>query len=367
MGDDSYKQQPKFMSNEIVEAMLLRINNHCKEHNILRFLIVFHGGEPLLVGKDFYKNFVKSANLIISKDIEISYTMQSNGILLDVSWCKLLKKLNIQVGVSLDGTPTSNEQNRVYHNGKGSYAEILNGFKNVKSIFGRKFSNCLCVIDTNQQPNDVYNHFKSIGVNSVSFLFQDFNYITSKQSSVPQVGKWLIKLFDIWYNDKEEIKPTLKPFDELVGLILGKNVGSESFGKGFNDTIVIETDGAIETVDTLRICGNGFTKTKFNVLNDEFNELFKESKLARLYYKAHLELPEICQSCTIQNICGGGYLGHRYSPDNDFDNPTIYCKEIIHLVAYMQNKILDNLPITLVDKLELTYLNAEEILESLYE
>jgi uncharacterized protein len=56
MGDDSYKSQPKFMTQTIVEAMLLRVKNHCIDNDLKEFLIIFHGGEPLLIGLDFYKN-----------------------------------------------------------------------------------------------------------------------------------------------------------------------------------------------------------------------------------------------------------------------------------------------------------------------
>ena len=68
MGDDSYKLQPKFMSDLVVESIFLRIKNHSIINNLERFLIVFHGGEPLLTGIDFYENFVNDA-LFIRKSI----------------------------------------------------------------------------------------------------------------------------------------------------------------------------------------------------------------------------------------------------------------------------------------------------------
>ncbi|MFV8334708.1 radical SAM protein [Flavobacterium sp. RSP29] len=365
MGDDSYKLQPKFMSKDIVEAMLLKIKNHCLENKLERFLIIFHGGEPLLIGKNFYVDFVESVKKIIPKNIKIDYSMQSNGILLDNEWCKLLKSLNIQIGISLDGTPSSNNLNRVYHNGKGSYDEIINGFNIVKSIYGKTYSNCLCVIDTNEVPLDVYKHFKNLDVHSVSFLFQDFNYLNATKESVPKIGDWLIELFNSWYEDKSDSKPVIKPFDELIGLILGQNKGSEVFGKGINDTLVIETDGSIETVDTLRICGNGFTKTNYNVLKDELGSIFEGDQLAKLYYNAHNELSSVCKKCPIESICGGGYLGHRYSQENKFDNPSIYCNEIVKIICHIQNKILENIPKNIVKKTKIEPLNYFEIINQI--
>lgn len=362
MGDDSYKLQPKFMSSEVIEAMFIRIKNHCIENDLKRFLIIFHGGEPLLTGIDFYRNFIEIEKKIMPSFIKIDYSMQTNGVLITDEWAEILKGLKIQLGVSLDGTPSSNNKNRIYHNGKGSYNEIVRGFNIIKKTYGNEFSNCLCVIDTDENPKDVYNHFKNLAVNSVHFLFQDFNYIQSSQDNVPKIGAWLIEIFNLWYYDNDKDKPQIRPLVDLIGLMFSYNRSSEVFGKGINDTLVIETNGSIETVDTLRICGNGFTKTNFNVFKDELSSIFENSKLARLYYNGHDNLCSTCKECPLETICGGGYLGHRYSEENAFDNPTIYCKEIVQLICHIQNEVIKNIPEEIFAKTGVELLNYNEII-----
>ncbi|WP_431243754.1 hypothetical protein ACQ9BO_04165 [Flavobacterium sp. P21] len=292
--------------------------------------------------------------------------MQSNGILLNTKSATIFKKLNIQVGISLDGTAKSNNTNRVYHNGRGSYNETIKGFKELKKTNLGGMANCLCVIDINEKPKEVYEHFKMLGANSVHFLFQDFNYIKSTQQTIPKVGKWLVDMFDIWTNDMDQVKPEIKPLSDLVSIIFGFSEGSEIFGKSENKTLVIETDGSIETVDTLKICGNGFTNTKLNVLKNDLNDIYEESSLARLYYNSHYDLCETCQKCPIKFVCGGGYLGHRYSIDKEFDNPSIYCREIIEIVCYIQNKILREMPPEISKEWGIDYLNYDEIINSKY-
>ena len=364
MGDESYRKQPKFMSQEVIEAMLTRIKNNCLDNGLDKFLIIFHGGEPLLTGIDFYNNFIETQERIIPASIRIDYSMQSNGVLFTDEWATILKNLNIQVGISLDGTPSSNNNNRIYHNGKGSYNEIVKGFSTLKSVYGSQMANCLCVIDTNENPVEVYEHFKKLGTSAVHFLFQDFNYIKSTQDDVPKIGKWLIQLFDVWYNDKDENKPVVRPLTDLISLIFGYSKGSEIFGKSINQTLVVETDGSIETVDTLKICGDGFTKTKFNVLKDDLNIIYKESELAGLYYNSHENLCQICQNCPVEPVCGGGYLGHRYSTINGFDNPSIYCKEIIEIICHIQNEVLKGISDEVLNDLGIEYLDLNEILNS---
>lgn len=365
MGDDSYKEQPKFMSERTVKSMLLRIKKHCVENNLTEFLIIFHGGEPLLLGISFYKYFIQLVDEIIPKTIEMSYTMQSNGVLLNKKICQELSDLGIGIGISLDGTPSSNNKNRIYHNGKGSYNQIIRGAKFIKEVYGPQCSDFLCVIDTNEKPKDVYEHFKKLEANSVHFLFQDFNYILSNQKSVPKIGSWLVEMFDLWYEDNDSQKLEMRPFTDLIGLILGLDKNSENFGKGINDTLVIETNGSIETVDTLRICGNGFTKTRFSVFKDELSAIYQGSELARQYYNGHENLSQVCKKCSLESICGGGYLGHRYSPENQFDNPSIYCKEIVEIICHIQNKLLKELPMQTIKDLKVEALNYNEIIDEL--
>src|SRR5659263_248497 len=111
-GDFSYKTEPNVISKEIVIATLNSIEKYCKSRQIEKFLIIFHGGEPLLVGKDFYKDFISYSEEIV-KSTKLSFSLQTNATLLDKEWCILLKDLGINFGSSLDGSELSN-QNRVF-------------------------------------------------------------------------------------------------------------------------------------------------------------------------------------------------------------------------------------------------------------
>ena len=54
-GDLSYLKQPKIMSSEVVNALIVKAKNHCEAHNLDYFEFIFHGGEPLLTGIEFFK------------------------------------------------------------------------------------------------------------------------------------------------------------------------------------------------------------------------------------------------------------------------------------------------------------------------
>ena len=246
-----------------------------------------------------------------------------------------------------------------------NYKEILNGFKLTKKIYGNNNANCLCVVDINHNPLEVYQHFKEIEANDVHLLFPDNTHDTNTINK-GQLFDWLKVIFDLWYEDKDVQKPKIRPFIDFIGLLLGElNYGNEMYGKRQNKTLVIETNGNIETVDTLKICGNGFTNTNLNIFENELDDIYVENELARKYYNSHFELCKKCTMCPLEEICGGGFLGHRYSKAKGFDNTSIYCNDLAKLICYIQNKVYDNLPKDLQDKIEkLHYEDIKEFIES---
>jgi uncharacterized protein len=112
------------MSMDIIRALAIRIKKHCKENETKSISLVFHGGEPLLVGKDYFRKIIEIFNFSL-EEIIVNYAVQTNGTLIDDEWCQLFKEFNIHIGVSLDGPEKLQNKYRVYHNNKGSFSEVF--------------------------------------------------------------------------------------------------------------------------------------------------------------------------------------------------------------------------------------------------
>jgi uncharacterized protein len=48
-----------------------------------------------------------------------------------------------------------------------------------------------------------------------------------------------------------------------------------------------------------------------------------------------------CRRCPEAAICGGGHLPHRYARKNGFDNPSVWCADILALMRHMRSRLLD--------------------------
>jgi len=55
-----------------------------------------------------------------------------------------------------------------------------------------------------------------------------------------------------------------------------------------------------------------------------------------------------------------GYLPHRYSKQNGFDNPSIYCNDLMKLITHIQNKLIEAIPSQLQKQLGIYPLTFEE-------
>lgn len=344
LGDDSYKLQPKFMSDEVLDALVTKVERYVLKNNLDSINFLLHGGEPLLAGKKRFLEIISKLRSLNKRipNFQTFFSIQTNGVLLDDEWLYLLKKNDVFIGISLDGTKEAHDKYRVDHKGRGSYEEVKKALLLSKNVVNE--ANVVCVLDEEQSSKKMYENFKDLGVTSLNLLLKDFTkenfpYANNEDYNLP-FANFLIELFDLWFFDKERYRITL--FHGLCSAIIGTRTISDENSNEFK-SLVIETNGEIEPIDSLKACGNKFTKTRVNVKTHEIEDIFNTS-LGSLYFNESLQACAQCKNCPIYEICNGGRLVHRYSKENGFDNPSVYCKDMIKLVAHIQHRLLDSFP-----------------------
>ena len=63
----------------------------------------WQGGEPALMGLDFFKEVIELQKKHGSGGQRVTNTIQTNGTLIDNDWAKFFSRYNFLVGLSLDG------------------------------------------------------------------------------------------------------------------------------------------------------------------------------------------------------------------------------------------------------------------------
>ena len=343
MGDNSYKQQPKFISKETITSFSYALNRYTLKYKINHVFLAFHGGEPLLMDIAYFEDCLRIIKNI-NPHIQITLLMQTNGVLLSSKWAKLLKENDINVGISLDGDKKRNDEFRVFHNGKGSYDEVINSVRTVDEY--NIVKGVISVVDIESDSYEFYYHMKSINNQQLNLLLPNVNYSNIPQYYLPfdkykeNVSEWLIQVYEIWKNDTERVNI---PFYEIIiKLIFGyNNFGNQLVGNCENGVAVLETNGDIEVIDALRTCYENATRSKLNISNIEIDAIHENELFQKYYYSHTLHLPTKCKECEIKDICGGGFLPHRYNEHNNkFDNPSIYCDVLIKLISHIKNDLV---------------------------
>jgi uncharacterized protein len=372
-GDTTFLQQPKVISDETIDQLIKKILLHCETHKLEIFTIVLHGGEPLLAGMEKIKYFVeKAAQYSEGKNITIKFTIQTNGLLLTAGWCRFLSFYKIRLSISLDGVKEINDKFRVDHAGKGSYDKILKAVQIANLHYTLQPPSILSVLDINNNPVKALDHIVAIGAKSVDFLLPASNYkdLPPKPThglfvnSLTPYGDWLSALYDHLKTIPPEKRPIIKLFHNLIAKIMGAEILSDIIGDDENHVLVIETNGDIEPIDMLKICGNGFTKGNINISSHTLDDAFS-LKLAALYYNSHNILCEKCRACPILELCGSGFIVHRYAEANEFNNPTVYCKDYIKFITHIQTDIINSLPDEFKENDIVQTISFEEVLEDL--
>lgn len=368
LGDKTYMNQPKFMSLDTITALADRLKSYCSAADIRFVQIVFHGGEPLLLSKEFFRESIETFKGTCP-DVEFSFTIQTNGVQLDNDWYQFFNDYQVKIGISFDGPREQHDRYRVFHNGKGSYDEVASAVRLGKD---HGLTGILMVLNVDIPPHEFYQEIKQLSVRNLNLLFPDghhsnlpggFDTAKIKEEAYTPYADWLIALFVLWKQDKG--RPTIRLFENLIALLMGNDhIGNQAIGRKTNGIAVIETNGGIEVVDSLRACYEGITRNSINVHNGKIEDLFGDD-VFELFYNSHEMVCEKCLNCPVYDICGGGFLGNRFSLDNGFDNPTIYCKDIIRLVSFLQNDIIASLPTATVDQIGVEKISYEEILEEL--
>lgn len=361
-GDNSWRTQPKVMSRETIRRFLLRVREHHAAHPELKQTqFNFHGGEPLLAGVEVMQYFVDQAKEILDPlGIAIRFTVQTNGILINEEFCRFFYDNDFVVGISLDGPQAVNDANRVYHNGKGSFDDVIKGIEAVESYKDLAYRmGFIMVVNREGDPGELYEFYKQFG--AFDFLLPDYTH-DDKEDGVghgqTHYADWLIDLFNRWFDDPD--RPVIRFFSGIIEAVLGGDVSVDTIGQRKNELLVIETNGDYEAVDTLKICGEGFTKAGANVRNSTINEAL-ETELASLFYESHQNVAEKCRQCPINQVCGGGYLPHRFSKQNGFNNPSVYCSDLMKLITHIQNRILEFIPKEVLAKTSVVPITFEEV------
>lgn len=327
---------PQTLSLEMARQLGVRINEYLDATKYPSVLVVFHGGEPLLLGAKGIEKMCEEIKAGAGNHADhIEFSLQTNGTLLSDEMLAALDKQGIRIGISIDGAAGPDNSHRIFHSGKPAHEKILAGIKRAQIFPWKKgkLSGLLTVINSENNGKATYEGFSALGIKRFDLLLADYTW----DNPPPQSSFDFLKAaFDSWLEDPDEKK--VRIFDTLIGGMMGDYRGSEAFGLRPLATLCIGTDGSYELLDVLRGSYKDAWKLPYSLKDTGIQSVAQSPEVKKTWLEKY-NFSSQCLDCRYLFVCGGGYLPHRYSSKNGFQNPSVHCADIKRLLGYMEQRV----------------------------
>ncbi|WP_030769380.1 MULTISPECIES: radical SAM/SPASM protein FxsBH, inactivated beta-hydroxylase extension form [unclassified Streptomyces] len=337
--DQSWRARPKVISPEVISHTASRLAEHARDHALPSVTVILHGGEPLLAGTARLRLVCEEFTRALDGVAELDLRIHTNGLQLSTRYLDLFDEYGVRVGISLDGDRAANDRHRRFADGRTSHPLVLAAVALLRSEpYRHLYQGLLCTVDVANDPVAVLDALVELEPPRVDFLLPHATWETppARPDGAPDAyARWLLRIFDHW--DRLGRPVPVRLFESLLSTLRGGPSLTESLGLAPTDLVVVETDGTLEQVDSLKSAFEGAATTGFNVFDHAFDQVAAHPGV-RARQLGLAGVSDACRRCPVVRSCGGGLYTHRYRDRNGFDNPSVYCTDLRELVDGVEGR-----------------------------
>lgn len=326
------------MADELLEEYLRQlIEAHA---TVPEVAIAWQGGEPTMMGLDFFHRSVELANRYLEPGQRAAYTIQTNGTLLDDEWAAFFREHDFLVGISIDGPRELHDAYRVNKGGRGSFDQVVKGLAHLRAA-GVEWNALTTVHARNgDHGREVYRFLRDeCDARFIQFIpiiervaeasdgevpwsswrdrplyEQKGELVTNRSIGGEQYGRFLVDVFEEWVRrDVGEVYVQL--FDVTLANWFGEPPGlcvhSETCGLAL----------ALEHTGDLYSCDH-FVEPRYklgNIKEHRMLDMVASQQQARFGLDKRDTLPQFCLDCDVRFACHGGCPKDRFirTPDGE--------------------------------------------------
>lgn len=317
------------MSDDLLEELT---RQYIEANQVPAVTFTWQGGEPTLMGLDFFRKAVKLQKKYQSGKI-IENTFQTNGTRLNDDWCKFFADNNILVGISIDGEEHNHDHYRKTSSGGKTFKKVMRGIE-VLHKNNVEFNTLSCINSYNvQYASETYRFLKRIGSGFIQFLpvVERIAGSTPKEVLNPvgpfwgtgasvadwsvngkDFGKFMITIFNEWVRN-DVAKYYVQIFDATLANYIGEIPGLCVFSETCGDALVMEHNGDLFSCDH-------YVYPEYllgNITETPMIDLVKSSRQFDFGIDKRNKLPRYCLGCSVRYACHGECPKHRFSTTPD--------------------------------------------------
>jgi uncharacterized protein len=333
-----YPNDKQRMSEATLETYIRQL---LESHRTPQVTVAWQGGEPTLMGLDFFKRSMELVETYRRPGQDVQHTFQTNGILLDDEWCAFFKANHVLVGLSVDGPRELHDAYRRDRGGRGTFDRVMRGWRCLRA-HGVEF-NILCTVNAANQAHGraVYRFFRDeLAATWVQFIpiverataetlpianlgwgdrpgskrllyTQTGDLVTERSVGSQQYGRFLVDVFEEWVrHDIGQVYVQL--FDVTLEAYFGRHllcIHAPTCGYG----PALEHNGDLYSCDHFvepgHLLGNIHETHMLTLVASPEQRKFGQDKRDTLTGQ--------CQQCEVRPLCNGGCPKDRFTLSRD--------------------------------------------------
>lgn len=298
------------------------------KRGINHLTLIFHGGEPLLWGRQNFDKAIELEKKIIKEyeGFRFVNNIQTNGSLIDYEWVEFFKANNFSIGLSLDGPDEIN-----FH--RSSVILPQKVLENIKILNDNHCKYGILSVITNEhrgKAKEYYDFLCENDIHSVGFCYcfdsNGKNIVTNEV-----LTDFLIEFFKYYFYG--DFRLHVREFEFVSKLTLNARVVGCTFDnrKSCGNYFTLFPNGDIHFCDSYSLDDNPLG----NIHTESFEMIKKNDRLKHIIDRAINTFEEKCKQCSINNLCAGGC--YRHVLDSGYN---AFCDTFKILYPYISKTVL---------------------------
>ncbi len=318
-----YDNKQPVMNDELLETF---IRQYIEGNDVPQVEFLWHGGEPLLAGLDFYRKAIVLQNKYKGEKTILN-SLQTNGTLVNEEWCRFFKENNFLIGISIDGPQDIHDAFRINKGGEPTWEKVMRAIAMFQK-FGIEY-NTLSVINKNSEGRgtEVYAFLKAIGSQYMQFLPAVEYVVDDMKNRRPAIvppntegsyrapwsvspagfGEFLNDIFDEWVL-RDVGNYYVQQFDAALAQWVGADPGICIFKECCGDAMVVEHNGDVYSCDHFVYKQHRLG----NIVQTDLKTLYKSQAQFDFGIHKRNTLPRECLRCEYNFACRGECPKHRF-------------------------------------------------------
>jgi uncharacterized protein len=312
---DLYPSQRQRMSDTMLDLYIRQLFEAARGEPVA---VAWQGGEPTLMGIDFFRRSVRLAEEYREPGQDVLHTIQTNGTLIDDEWAAFLGEHRFLVGVSIDGPAEVHDAYRRDPLGRPTHARVLAGIERLQAPAAEW--NALVTIHRASEGRgvDVYRFLRNeAGAEYVQFIpiverpsERGVPYgeaVTDRSIGAAAYGDFMLDVFDEWVR-RDIGRVFVQSFDAALSAWAGEGSPLCVHAAECGRALALEFNGDVYSCDHFvepeHLLGNIRDTALGELSCDERQRTFGRAKRERL--------PLACETCDVALACHGGCPKDRF-------------------------------------------------------